>query len=119
MEERGYDISGSGVIKWKGQIIARIEQISIHIYPESISLNIRRIPATASLIKALLSSDELKLEVITEVNNFFYIAKEAMINRFTIEGKKGEILYLTDIEMITLEIEKMPKHALSEKVWNR
>jgi len=108
VEERGYDISGSGVIKREGQIIGRVEQITVHIYPEEIFLSIDKTPATAPLIGAFLDPSVPKLEIVIEVDRFHYVAKEAKVNTATLEGKKGEIIYLVDVQILPFEIEKIP-----------
>jgi len=93
MEDRGYDVSGKGVIKYKGRIIGIVEQISIHIYPEEIFLEIEKTPATLPLMKVLLDQSVPELEIVTEVGEFYYIAKHARVKKISVEGEKGKIFF--------------------------
>ena len=107
VEERGYELCGGGVIKCRGEEIASIDQIFVHIYPEEIFLTIQKTPATMRLMQVVFDPNVPELEVNVEVNEFVYLAKKAKVNKAQFSVKRGETAYITDVEIIPLQIEKV------------
>lgn len=109
MEGRGYDISGSGLIKCGSKLIGRVGKLSVHIYPETIFLNIEKAPVTPSLLKTFLDPTLPDLEVIVEAGQYYYVVKDGKVNRATLSAKRGENLYVKQVEIVSLHIEMVPR----------
>ena len=106
-EKRGYELCGRGIIKYRGKEIAPIGQIFVHIYPEEIFLTIHKTPATMRLMQVVFDPKVPKLEVSVKVNEFVYLAKNAKVNKAQFSVKRDETAYITDVEIIPLQIEKV------------
>lgn len=107
--KRGYDFSGLGIIRYKDKIVGKIENMSVHIYPETIFLSIEQTPATSSLIEPFLSPIVPELEVIIEVGHFNYVVKTGKVNKTTLSAKRGETVYFKQVEIVSLAIEMVPR----------
>ncbi len=105
--ERGYELCGRGIIKCRGEEIARIDRIFAHIYPEEIFLTIEKTPATAQLMQVVFDPNVPELEVNVEVNGFVYSVKKAKLNKAKFSVRRGETAYITDVEIATIQIEKL------------
>ena len=101
-EQRGYKLSGRGVIRCNGEEIARIDQIFIHMHPKNPFLTIKKTPATERLRQVVCDPNVPELEVNVEVNEFVYLAKGAKIAKATLGTT-----YITDVKIIPLQIEKV------------
>lgn len=86
-EERGHELCGQGVIKCRGEEVASIDQVFVHIYPEEIFLTIQKVPATMRLMQVVFYPN---------VPEFVYSAKKAKVNKAQFSVKRGETAYITD-----------------------
>lgn len=103
--ERYYELCGRGIIKCRGQEII-VDQIAVHIYPEGIFLTIEKTPATAQAMRVVFDPSVPELEVNVNVNEFVYVARKAKVNKAQFFLKRGESPYITDVEIVSIQIEK-------------
>ncbi|PIU59482.1 hypothetical protein COS86_04015 [Candidatus Bathyarchaeota archaeon CG07_land_8_20_14_0_80_47_9] len=106
----GYEWIGSGTIRHNGKEPAHIDTITVRISPDEILLRVDKTPATPFLIDAAFRPLH-GLEIQVKVDGFLYVVKGAIINKATLSAKKDDIVYLKDIKILAVQIDKILSNA--------